>query len=567
MISREMTTAAGQIPSSLPAPRLPLSQTTARWRSLTSPTAIWSAALVLASAGLIGRLMAFPIRRDEQFYLTMGVLLPSGDLYRDLGFNHPPGLPLMLQALLGIFEPERLLLFGRFVMVGAWAVALLSLWLLVVRLGGSRIGATVSSVVLAAQPLLLGQAGMSVTNNFVPLAMALAAAYLFVSALDGGPDAGGARLPRLFASGALIGFAICTKLNFVFLLPPTFAVLGLLWLRGSVAAPPVSTLVAFCGGLLLGGAPALWYFLNDMNGFLVHVLGYHRGPHIAYWTSPLTANEPKVMGLGGKLALAQEIWLSSSLIPVIVGALWCAMLARGTQGGHGILRDWRVLLLGGLIVTAVLVSFIPAPAFPQYYMLPIAFSIALVAALYGRLPSGQQALARPVIAICAAIVLVVGAPRLLAGLPQLARPGTWTGISTHEAGRQIAGALDAHGLRGKVATLSPLYALEGDLPIFMELAGGQFMYRVADMMPASHRPHYRIFSPTTIEAELAARPPAAVLVGYDGVLDAPLRRFAEHAGYTRLVLPNMRTRYGQGVLYVRPFRSEAGLRHTTSAAG
>ena len=53
----------------------------------------WSA--ILVALGLFGRIMTFPLGHDEQIHVTAATLLFEQPLYRVLGYNHLPGLPVL----------------------------------------------------------------------------------------------------------------------------------------------------------------------------------------------------------------------------------------------------------------------------------------------------------------------------------------------------------------------------------------------------------------------------------------------------------------------------------------
>jgi len=108
------------------------------------------------------------------------------------------------------------------------------------------------------------------------------------------------------------------------------------------------------------------------------------------------------------------------------------------------------------------------------------------------------------------------------------------------------------GAAGKVATLSPIYPLEGGLDVYMELATGPFAYRTGDITAPDLAKFYRMTSPATIGALLKSDPPAALLLGFEPELEAPLMTFAEQNGYVRLPDFEINDRYGSAGLYVRP---------------
>jgi hypothetical protein len=64
-----------------------------------------------------------------------------------------------------------------------------------------------------------------------------------------------------------------------------------------------------------------------------------------------------------------------------------------------------------------------------------------------------------------------------------------------------------------VLTLSPIYPLEGGLPIYEQFASGPFAWRVSSLVPSSARATLHMVSPEELEAVLTAKPPAGILVG------------------------------------------------------
>jgi hypothetical protein len=134
-------------------------------------------------------------------------------------------------------------------------------------------------------------------------------------------------------------------------------------------------------------------------------------------------------------------------------------------------------------------------------------------------------------------------------------------MQVHRHGIALAERLAEAQVAGKVATLAPIYPLEAELPVYSELATGQFAYRTAEYTDADLLRHYTTTSPTEIQALFRDDPPAAFLVGFEPVLEAPMVRFARENGYLRVEDLGISDRYGRGTLYLRynpGVREEAG---------
>lgn len=522
----------------------------ARARGVTRSRALPAAmvAIGLALVGLFGRLMTYPLRHDEQMYLPIATMLARGRLYDDYGFNNLPNLPLLMHAVLRVTGAEQVLLAGRLTIFAGWLVAATAMLLLVRRLTRSWPLGALATLLLLTHPLLLGPAGMLVTNNFLPLAFVLMATYLMIAGADRDVPA-----PLLVAaSGLCLGVAAGFKANYVFALPP-FALAALLAPARLPAATRLRRVtLPFVAGGIVGALPPLIYLASDPSGFVTHVLGYHNGPHVAYWTANADLDGAKILDLPGKIILAAKVWLISPA-GLIAAALLLAATAAWRLRGYGAARvRWPHRLIVALLLGGLFVSFVPSPAFPQYYAPPVPFAIVLSVTLAGRIKGRARA---------AALLLLLGAlllsaPRLALGWPDAVRSARWTGIVTHDQGQRLAALLRAERRGNTIATLAPLYAIEGGLTVPAALATGPLVYRVGDFVPLRQRRHYAHWvSPTTIDELLAASPPAAVLVGFEGKLDGPLASFARSRRYRRVVLPWLHDRYGSGTLYLAPSAS------------
>ncbi|MBH1997835.1 MAG: hypothetical protein I8H96_01735 [Sphingomonadaceae bacterium] len=505
----------------------------------------------IAIIALFARIMSFPVRHDEQMYVPVGMLLRHGDLYRDFGFNNLPNLALLLGLSVELTGTDHYLLAGRLVIFAAWLLALVAMGLLVFRASRSLTASLLAALLIVTNPVLIGPAGMLATNNFLPLPFALAATALLIAGLDRS-----APRPWLIAgAGVCVGIAAGFKANYAYLIP-LFGVTALMvpW-RSGWRIWALRSIVPLALGGIVGSLPVLYYLLRDPHGFLVHVVHYHRGPHIAYWMANLSLDGEKIMTFPGKVALAAKVWIGGGVGFIFATAAvlgWMAMRDHNARRDAPRRAAWPIWLLIAIIAGGIFMSFVPTPSFPQYYVPPIPFVIALAAMLYGRLGSARQTVIAPYLLVAAAGVALWGMPRLVIKLPQLAHPAEWAGNIVHAAGVKLADHVRANDVSGPVATLAPLYPMEGGLPLYTELTAGPLVYRVGDLIPAEDRPYYRLISPTSIGRLLESQPPAAILVGQEGDLDAPFLAYARQHGY-RLVEPELvNDRYGKASLYLRP---------------
>ncbi|WP_419813914.1 hypothetical protein [Glacieibacterium sp.] len=486
-------------------------------------------------AALAATILGAPLRHDEQMFVSTGLLFGQGALYRDFGFNHLPNLPILLNAVAHLTDFWRPLLVYRCVILLAWLATGWLLAYLARKETGSPLAAMFVVLLLVANPLLGGQAGTLVTNNFMPMPFALAGLALYL----GEATRAEIRPIRIALAGALLAVAVGMKANYVLLIPP-FAVAAICAPASLPLAMRLKRLaLPLLIGAAIGGAPTLYAFAADPAGFIDHVVGYHRGPHLAW---ALTSRESLVISLHDRIALSISVWGAGPtlLLAASVVAVAVQLASRGWR------PDWRVLLVLGLVATGIAVAFLPRPSFPQYFAPPLPFLLVLLILLIGRQTDAERRSMMPVFAAAAGLTIVLAAPPLLARLPLLARPAAWTGNVVHDTAVAVAAA--AHGR--PVATLAPIYALDGGAAVYPELAVGPFVYRVADLIAPDHRRFWRTVSASTLAARLDAQPPGAILVGAEGELDDAFRAYAASRGYRRASLPNAATRYGELQLYV-----------------
>jgi hypothetical protein len=517
-----------------------------------TPDRSWRIAVMAACAlglvALFARIMTYPMQHDEQFYIAAGALFDRYPLYSGIGFSHLPNIALLFAGAFALFGDAHYLLTGRLLVFAAWIGTCAALLLIARSYARSWPIGGLMFALLALNPMFLNATGMTATNNFLPVPLMLFGLYLFLRAVD-------REVPSLaltFASGFLLAVAAGFKANYLLFLIP-FALAALLVPR---ALPLRSRLIRVAlpllAGGLVGGLPSILYAVNDMEGFVAHVVSAHRGPQLAYWAAHADPNDPKVIGIADKLMLAHRLWLSGVTMLVLVLLLGLAAIAAARRQAF-VLR-WPLVLAGSLAAIGAAIAFAPTPAFPQYFTPPLPFAVVLAGLLFGSLDAPGRGAAKPLIGAVLVLTAITGAPVLLPSLAGIARPGGWTGVQVARDGRMIAALVRERSPDGAVATLSPIHALEGHLPIYPQFALGPFIVRAAPWVPEGERRHYTYFvTPDAIPELLDARPPAAILTGMEGDTDAALDRFATQRGYRAMPLTLKKAEDAERVrLYLAP---------------
>mgnify|MGYP003582273124 CR=1 FL=1 len=516
-----------------------------RWTggSLATPIAVRGGLVLLAllTLGLIGRLLAYPVQHDEQIHVAAGVLLSQFGLYDDLGYNHLPNLPLLLNAVYTLTGTASFVLVGRFLAVLWWLAAIGALLLIGWRRAGP-LPALWGAILLVTNVLFLTQAGMLITNNVAPIPFALLGLHFFLRAHEDG-------VPRPLLSalaGFFIAVAIGFKVNYIFLIPP-FAVAALAMPRGWTMGQRLGrTVLPMLGGGVIGSMPTLLFLAADTQSFLAHTMRYFTGAHRLYW---LALDAPKNMSLTDKVLIAESVWFAGATLLAAAAALAFALLPFFSADERPRAARGPALLALGLAITGAAISFLPSPAFPQYYTPPMVFIVVLAVLLYARLGGESRRLGGTVLAAAAILAIAGSASRLGPGLMTLVIPSKWEGVRIHkQAARIPARAGDGTHAPGTIATLSPIYALEAGARIYPEFAAGPFLYRVADFIPSDDRRHFRTTSQRDLARFLDAEPPSAIVTGEEGQLDQAFVNYAKSRGF---LPPRPITRDGAIVVFER----------------
>ena len=500
---------------------------------------------------IFSRMMNFEVRRDEQLYVPPAQLLSEYHLYSDLFYNHTPGSAWLFYGVMTGLGTDYLLLAARLGVFAAWAAFGIALIAITYKLTRSAAMTCLAVILIMANEALLNQTGMTATNNLLPVA----AGYLGLGFFMLGVADGQGRPMLVAASGLALSTAAVFKANaFVFI--PIIAVASLFLPRQALMTQRLKWVVAplVIGGLV-GALPVFFYLAADPERFLAHVIGFHTGPHVAYWATQIASDDETVaMSAGPKAQLAYSIWFNAANLLFIFTAtflLVCLAMSEPISATLQRLLNGRILVTLVCLFAAGVMSFVPTPGFPQYFALPLVCAPLLLALLYAELDEESRRWAQPALVAASMVILLAGSPRLGQYALRLASPNTWSVERIHNAGKTIARLLAEAGVSGKVATLAPIYPLEGGLQVYPELATGQFAYRTAELTNSYLRDFYRTTSPREVEAFLAADPPAGILVGFDSKLEEPLVRFAQQNGYRQAEDMGISDRYGKAVLYIR----------------
>jgi hypothetical protein len=462
-----------------------------------APALFFGAALVV----MLGFALGAPLDHDEHQFIASAALLARDGLlpYRDFAYFHTPNL-VGIYALLFLVTDHLLLAARLFSTLCAW---LIGIGLFAISLHRA------SSVALA-----LGIAALFFVNPVVDYTFPKAWNHMLPALLlllAFASQCRGARLGRagwFFASGFLVAAAAGTRISFA---PLALPFLVMAWFtpgrHRAVAACIVGMFVASIPTfLLLGAAPEQFLFDN---------LAYNSRVNALYRLA--SGDERSAL-------LSKTIFVGKVLVnpgnAALLGIGLFAILRRRRQWRS----DYPTTLLLAILPFVLVGIFAPTPSYSQYYSV-LAVVAALAAAL-GLRPTARWPLA--------AIVAVSGTASVVQNFETVTRLAAreWTPLQLHADGRALRMRVDS----GRVLTLAPIVPLEGGLDIYPELATGSFAWRTASLIPPAERQRHGFIAPEDLLDRLAARPPTAILLGYERKQERTLLTYARDHGYHRTEL-------------------------------
>lgn len=511
--------------------------------------------------GIFARIVNYDMRNDEQLYAPPAILLDENRLYADIFYNHVPGSAWVFDAAEDVTGSDRLLLTTRMVVFAFWlAFGVIVFWSTWALTRSPPVSALLVILMLTNQ-YLLGPTGVIATNNFLPLPFAYLALTLFILGVEqtqgGGPRRAMPATLLVFGAGLCLSIAATMKLN-----AATFIIIAVIaaFTAGkftSLKTRVQQVIAPLALGGVLGAAPLLMVALRNYDSFFAHVISYNTQPHRAYWAQAISSDPNVAVSMFGKAILSHQILFSGANLLLFTGVM-VLLIAQATKTkSFRFFKNWNwpVYMAAGAAALSLFAAFLPTPSFPQYFAQPIITVPLFLAVAYRTLEPELRTFFNHAAMALTLVALAAGAPRIVQDLPSLRAPASWTVNKVHRDGVAIANELRRRDIDGMVATLFPVYPLEGGLKVYPELATGPFAYRTGDLADAKLLQHYVTTSPSSIGERLRAEPPAAILVGFAPALEEPIYNFAVENRYEKADIA-IKSRYGEGILYVRPKPSD-----------
>ncbi|MGA2110706.1 MAG: hypothetical protein ABSG98_00990 [Anaerolineales bacterium] len=491
----------------------------------TALVAVTVILMLAATALLAGVTFHSPFDHDENGYVASGVLLVrQGALpYLDYPYFETPYLSvvyaLITETTAYVFLAARAssVVFAILlvVVIFLWSQECFSRELPILRVAASLAAAWM----VFSNPFFL-DATTKAWNYNLSILLGLVSAVLIA------PTAGPYRSKgRVFLSGLFLGLATGSRLTFALALVPLLglslflakdkSVLGRLAQAGialagfAVALLPLAVLAALAArqflwdNLTFRSLDTLYQFQN--GGWAVVMT---RHVKLRYLVTAIFGDPRNVLlflGLAGAAVLV--LWNEWRSRRRISRGLWTA-----------------VAFLPFLVLGALL----PNPLWYEYFFtfMPTA-AMGLVAGLAALSSSRCMRWAVFAFLTAASILGVVGSFPQYRQASALLHPSSWVPVVYHEQGLAIAKAKAP----GPILTLTPIFPLEGGVPIYPQLVTGPFAWRVGDFASPSTRRKIGLVSPADFEEVIRQDPPGGILVGGETTLEAPLVQYAKTHSY------------------------------------
>ncbi|MDR3510320.1 MAG: hypothetical protein P4L73_01685 [Caulobacteraceae bacterium] len=485
------------------------------------PTIVVIAIWTLIVGVMVMLALINPISRDEGAFMGPVAVASSARPYVDFLYLQTP-----LQAV--ISPPFAHLFPGYGFIALRCAIALMGAAVLGVTYSAQR-GLGVSRRAAAACTALLAgcysfQFGCGVVrNDALPALLAVTALQVGLLALRGGSRPA----PAWGLAGLLFGAAASAKLSYAFPAAGAGLFLVIQLLRRRL---PLQAVAAFGLGGLVGLIPCLIAWRQAPAAFTYGALTFNAATLVQWYR----ANH-----MGWVVSPAANVLVTTGILLVGPGLGALALVAGATvrRGWAGVRAAPHILLLDILIVAGLVAALAPTPSNFQYVLpaLPALFiRLGVEAASLTRAPRRADYAAAGVMAFGLALGCGYG---LVMAYRGLTNPGALPVEDVTRQAHWIGARLKAANASGFVSTLSPEVVLDSSYPLDPRFTTGVFVYRSAGLLTASELATFNSIGPQTLSRSLDQRPPAAIVVGGGGALDAALRSYAIAHGYRREMSP------------------------------
>jgi len=481
--------------------------------------------------GAFSYIMNAPLNHNEHMYITSGVLVGNNSLYEDFAYLQMPYLPLIYGTFYKLTGTSYYLLWGRVFTFLSISLLCLLTYVISHKTSEDIFVSVVAVVFIMLNRVTLKAMGES-SNYIMPAVFSLFSVGLFIRTLVSTSKPEIRKLHQdsisLFLCGFFVAVATGIKLYYLVTLFPFLI----------ISRKSFKKFLLILGGAVTGFLPALYYMIKNFDIFIFNNLGYHMTNSVY----------SEIVGYSNAISSTSKIKYGIRILshPASVAIFTTVLfiIFTGMDGKKKALRPVEGVLLLQFIFTLVGV-FTLTPLHMQYFAMPIPFIVILISSWYGSVGADKKYLKRLLLCLTI-IVFATEGTKLFRDIGKLENTNKWTGIHIHNTAMEIRKAIGRVNKNDKIATLSPLYAIEANLPIYKELSTGPFLYEVGDLLSKEKREAVNGTSPNTLHFLFQSDSPKAILVGFEKKKDLPLIMYAEKNNYMKL-----KRRFSGGILYIR----------------
>jgi hypothetical protein len=345
-------------------------------------------------------------------------------------------------------------------------------------------------------------------------------------------------------SGVFLAMSIGFKLYNIFLVPSFLLTLFIFPKDRSYKEKLTSGLIPFGSGFLLGMIPIIISFFQDIKAFMFNNFEYHLLN--SRWMESIGFTEG--MSWTNKLNYLKKLLIMPSNMAIILGLLVVVFYIVSNSNKKQLPKSPFLFFLVVALISSLLILF-QRPFWIQYFSFPIPFLVLCIASGYTLVSESRKKLVMILLLLTALISVTTGSRILFSSIRYLLNTNSWTTVKVFKTSTYLRRQIEQFNTKGpgKIATLSPIYALQAGLPIYNEFATSIFYYRVAHLVSPENQSRYGIIGYNRLNKFLSKNPPRAILLERGGLfrLNSQFIQFAKNQNYKEVKL-----KYNHFILYV-----------------
>ncbi|HAL45659.1 MAG: hypothetical protein A2Y12_19400 [Planctomycetes bacterium GWF2_42_9] len=459
-----------------------------------------AAAAVLAFLAfyLFASSMSKSLTSDENMYCTGGILISKGMmLYRDFPYaTQLPYHPLLCGLIYKLTGTTHYLLAARLISVAFDILIIYCIFSIIRKIFADYfysgvIAGLAGAAIFVFNPFAAYLCGLAWNQD-----MTLLCIILSFRIFMGISPATGAGTKRIFIIAALLTIAAWTRATSVFVFPVFLIMIEI------ASSSKKNGLLAMTFGMIIFSIVPLWILIESGRAFFVNVFTISM-LHGQLLHQLHIANDKFYLTIS---VLRNIDYLLLILTAFFLGVYVCFMLKKI------IFPEKRNGLLSFLLLfTMIGIAYFPPTMWKQYFGMPVAFVIITSAysVFYLRTVPNKIHFKIAISIFAALAIFTAVNQKPIVKIAKVLKTQNWTPIKIHNISKNIV----AKTGRQPILTLSPLYALEGNGQIYIELAAGVPAFRVADKLTETDRKITHTAGLRQIPQILTARPASAIVIG------------------------------------------------------